>query len=62
MSTTCKRSFCGPRVDSRLTIHEIVHSQDTGENSLVVAVEQASNTGETGNTEDSEILNQSHGP
>lgn len=45
-----------------LTIHEVVHSQDTGENSLVVAVEQASNTSETGNTEDSEILNQSHGP
>ena len=44
-----------------LTVHEVIHSQDTREDSLVVTIEKPSNTGEAGNAEDSEVLNQSHG-
>lgn len=44
-----------------LTIHEVVHSQGTGEDSLVVPLEKSSNTGEADRTEDSEVLKQSHG-
>ena len=40
------------------TIHEVVHCQDAGEDTLVVAVEQAPDTSEQGNTEDFGILDQ----
>ncbi len=44
-----------------LTGHKVVHRQNAREDSLVVTIEKPSNTGEAGNTEDPEVLNQSHG-
>ena len=61
MSKKRELAFCEGRLYSMLTVHEVVHSQDTREDSLVVTIEKPSNTGEAGNAEDSEVLNQSHG-
>ena len=50
-----------PRQGGKRTVHEVVHGQDAGEDTLVVTVEQTTNASETGDAEDADVLDQGHG-
>lgn len=58
MSVKVSTSRKLPQVYQKLTIHEVVHGQDAGEDTLIVAIEQTTDTSEQGDTEDFGILDQ----
>ena len=42
----------------RHTVHEVIHGQDARKDTLIVTIEQTTNTSEQGNAEDFGILDQ----
>ena len=58
MSVKVSTSRKLPQVYQKHTIHEVIHCQDAGEDTLVVAIEQATDTSEQGDAEDFGILDQ----
>ena len=59
---TCQHPSHPRRAKCSLTLFKSWHGQDTTEHSLVVTIEQTTQTGKGGNSEDLEVLEDGSGP